>query len=140
MTFAPPERFNLADYFLDERIREGRGERVALRLADRELGYRDVQRLADRFARVLERQGALPEQRVLLALPDGPEYVGALFGILKLGAVVVMINRDLSVPEIVRMYEYTRARYAVIDHAVLGAFTEAAAQSETVPVLLTVGG
>jgi benzoate-CoA ligase family protein len=140
MTFVPPERFNLADYLLDERVREGRGERVALRLADRELSYRDVQALADRFARVLERQGALPEQRVLLALPDGPEYVGALFGILKLGAVVVMINRDLSVPEIVRMYEYTRARYAVVDHAVLAAFSEATAAAEVAPVLLTVGG
>ncbi len=140
MNFLPPERFNLADYLLDERLREGRGERIALRLADRELTYRDVQTTADRFARVLERLGALPEQRVLLALPDGPEYVGALFGILKLGAVVVMINRDLSVPEIVRMYEYTRARYAIVDHAVLASFTEAAAQAESVPVLLTVGG
>jgi benzoate-CoA ligase len=140
MTFVPPERFNLADYLLDERVREGRGERVALRLADRELTYRDVQALAERFARVLEKLGALPEQRVLLALPDGPEYVGALFGILKLGAVVVMINRDLSVPEIVRMYEYTRARYAVIDHAVLANFAEAAAAAETSPRFLTVGG
>jgi benzoate-CoA ligase family protein len=140
MSFAPPERFNLADFLLDERVREGRGERVALRLADRELCYRDVQRLADRFARVLERLGALPEQRVLLALPDGPEYVGALFGILKLGAVVVMINRDLSVPEIVRMVEYTRARYAVVDHAALPAFVETVATAEVAPVLLTVGG
>jgi benzoate-CoA ligase family protein len=144
MTFVPPERFNLADWLLDERVREGRGERVALRLADREFSYRDVQALADRFARALGRLGALPEQRILLALPDGAEYAGALFGILKLGAVVVMINRDLSVPEIVRMYEYTRARYAVVDHAVLGNFTEAAATAdiaaETSPVLLTVGG
>ncbi len=140
MTFLPPERFNLADYLLDERVRESRGERVALRLADRELTYRNVQALADRFARVLAKLGALPEQRVLLALPDGPEYVGALFGILKLGAVVVMINRDLSVPEIVRMYEYTRARYAVIDHAVLANFAEAKAAAETSPLFLTVGG
>ncbi|MEA2692469.1 MAG: hypothetical protein QOJ16_1856 [Acidobacteriota bacterium] len=143
MTFAPPERFNLADYFLDERIREGRGERVALRLADRELTYRDVQVLTDRFAWVLQRLGVVPEQRVLLALPDGPEYVGALFGILKIGAVVVMVNREISVPEIVRMYEYTRAHHAVIDHAVLDAFIAAAdivARSKAAPVLLTVGG
>jgi benzoate-CoA ligase family protein len=140
MTFTPPERLNLADYLLDERVREGRGERIALRLADRELTYREVQAMADRFARVLEGLGTLPEQRVLLALPDGPEYVGALFGILKLGAVAVMINRDLSLPEIVRMYEYTRARFAVVDHGVLPAFTEAAGAAETAPFLLIVGG
>jgi benzoate-CoA ligase family protein len=140
MTFTPPERFNLADYLLDDRVREGRGERVALRLADRELSYREVQALADRFARVLKRLGALPEERVLLALPDGPEFVGALFGILKLGAVVVMINRELSVPEIARMYEYTRARHAVVDGTMLGTFTEAMAAAEVAPVLVTVGG
>ena len=37
MDFRPPERFNLADYLLDERVREGRGERPALHLADRTL-------------------------------------------------------------------------------------------------------
>src|SRR5690349_1562692 len=100
MDFRPPERFNLADYLLDERVREGRGERPALHLADRTLTYAEVQALADRFARVLEQLGALPEERVLVALPDGAEFVGALFGILKLGAVVVMVNRELAGPEL----------------------------------------
>ena len=44
--FEPPESFNLADYLLGDRIREGRGERVALRLADRQVSYREVQVLA----------------------------------------------------------------------------------------------
>ena len=30
MTFEPPEQFNIADYFLDARIREGNGDRTAL--------------------------------------------------------------------------------------------------------------
>ena len=30
MTFEPPERFNIADHFLDARVREGRGARAAL--------------------------------------------------------------------------------------------------------------
>jgi len=29
-----PELLNLSDYFLDERIREGRGDRIAIRTAD----------------------------------------------------------------------------------------------------------
>ena len=50
------------------------------------LTYRDVQVLAGRFANLLGAAGVAPEQRVLIALPDGPAYVAALFGILKLGA------------------------------------------------------
>jgi hypothetical protein len=30
MPFEPPEEFNIADWFLDARIRHGRGDRVAL--------------------------------------------------------------------------------------------------------------
>ena len=92
MSFDPPESFNLADYLLDERVREGRGERTALACGDRRLTYRDVQALANRFGHVLRHLGVQPEQRVIVALPDGPEFVGALFGVIKIGAVAVMVN------------------------------------------------
>ena len=39
--------------------------------------------------------GVEPGHRVLIALPDGAEYVASLFGILAIGAVAVMINPEL---------------------------------------------
>ena len=87
-----PEHLNAADYFLDARIREGRGDRTALITDAGRWSYREVQALANRYANALRAAGVAPEQRVVIALPDGPDYVGALFGILKLGAVVVMVN------------------------------------------------
>jgi benzoate-CoA ligase family protein len=139
VSFDPPERFNLADWLLDQRVREGRGERVALRLDDGTLTYREVQALANRLGRVLERWGVLPEQRVLIALPDGPEFVAALFGTLKLGAVVVMVNPQLPAADLARLLEYTRARLAVVGSEALPAFAEAARSVERPPALLTVG-
>ncbi len=91
MTFVPPETLNIADYFLDERLREGAGDRVALITDDRTHTYKEVRTLANRFGNLLIEAGVEPEQRVIIALPDGPEYVAALFGILKIGAVVVMV-------------------------------------------------
>ena len=41
-TFEIPESFNLAEYLLDRRITEGRGGRIALRLSDHTLTYREV--------------------------------------------------------------------------------------------------
>jgi len=92
MSYQPPETFNIADYFLHDRAREGRGERTAILCRDATGTYRDVQRLAHRFANLLRALGVQPEQRVILSLPDGPEFVGALFGVLEMGAVVVMVN------------------------------------------------
>src|SRR5438094_22666 len=106
MSFQPPEQFNIADYFLDARVREGKGQRPAVLTDTGTLTYREIQALANRFGHVFTESGVEPEQRVMIALPDGPGFVGALFGTLKIGAAVVMANpqleRDvtLSVPKL----------------------------------------
>lgn len=140
MAFAPPEAFNIADYFLGDRLREGKGDERALVCGGRTLTYRDVHVLASRFGHVLRDLGVEPEQRVIIALPDGPEYVGALFGILKIGAVVVMVNPQLPPEEIGTFYEYTRARLAVVHGDALDAFAAAARQARHLRRLLVVGG
>ena len=114
MTYQPPESLNIADYFLDARVREGAGDRVAIRSDTGTLSYRDVQALANRFANVFAAAGVEPEHRVLLSLPDGPEYVAALFATLKLGAVVVMANPALPAADLAYARVLTRATR---DHA-----------------------
>ncbi len=139
MTFEIPEQLNIADAFLDARVREGAGDRVALLCDERELTYRDVQRLANRYANALEQLGAEPEQRIVVALQDGPDFVGALFGVLKLGAAVVMVNPALKPDEIRYFLEYTRARFAIVDGGGLEAFSEAAQGVRHLRQLLVVG-
>jgi benzoate-CoA ligase family protein len=117
-----PEQFNLSDYLLDDRVREGRGGRTALVCGDRTFTYADVQALANRFGNRLRSLGVEPEQRVIIALPDGPEYVAALFGILKIGAVVVMVNPHLKADEIAYFFEYTRAKLAIVHPETKGEF------------------
>ena len=116
MTPVPTERWNIADLFLDARLREGRGARPALLTDEGTRSYADVHALSNRFGRVLAESGVLPEQRVLIAMPDSVEFVAALFGTLKLGAVAVMANPGLPHAEIEYLLEYTRAR-AVVTHA-----------------------
>ena len=114
MTTELPERLNIADWLLDARVREGRGDRPALLTDQGTLSYRDVQVLANRFGHLLRDAGVEPEQRVIIALPDGPEFVAALFGTLKVGAVVVMVNPQLAADAIEYFYAYTRAKVALV--------------------------
>ena len=139
MTFEPPEQFNIADHLLDERIREGRGSRVALVTDQRTWSYRDVQGLANRYGNLLREAGVMPEQRVIIALPDGPEFVAALFGILKIGAVVVMVNPDLKPDAISYFYRYTRARVAFVHDGNREAFEAARADAPLLAELEVVG-
>ena len=135
-----PGRFNIADHFLSERLREGRGDRVALRLADGNVSYAEVQALADRFGHALLELGVRAEERVLIALPDGAEFVGALFGALRIGAVVVMVNPGRSPQELAALFDYSRAGCVVVDGAVLESFEEALATARQRPPLLVVAG
>ncbi|HEX9691842.1 MAG TPA: benzoate-CoA ligase family protein [Gemmatimonadales bacterium] len=139
MTFIPPEQFNIADYFLDARIREGRGSRIALITDNGTLTYREVQCLSNQFGAVLRAAGVEPEQRVIVALPDGPEYVAALFGVLKIGAVVVMVNPHLRAHEVEYFFAYTRASAALVQRDALDTFRAAATASPHLKRLLIVG-
>jgi benzoate-CoA ligase family protein len=125
MTITLPEQLNIADWLLDARVREGRGDRPALLTDQRALTYREVQALANRFGHLLEHAGVEPEQRVIIALPDGPEFVAALFGTLKVGAVVVMVNPQLTVDAIEYFYTYTRASVALVHRHTAPAFQAA---------------
>jgi benzoate-CoA ligase family protein len=140
MTYEPPTRLNIADHFLDARVREGRGERVALRTDGGTLTYAAVRALSNRFAHLLARAGLEPEQRAMIALPDGPEFVGALFGTLKLGGVVVMVNPGLPAAEIDDMLAYTRARVVITHRDASAAFAERARASRWVKRVIVVGG
>src|SRR3954469_5779105 len=112
-SFELPEQLNIADYFLDARIREGRGDRVAVRTQSRNYTYAEVHARANQFANMLRDAGCRAEERVLIAMPDGVDYVAALFGVLKIGAVVVMVNPHLRVDQIQAMYAYTRATFGI---------------------------
>jgi benzoate-CoA ligase family protein len=134
-----PERLNIAHRFLDARVAEGRGDRVALRTPEGELTYREVQALAHRFANVLLRQGVRPEERVLISLPDGAEFVAALFGILEIGAVAVMVNPAFDAEAVRSLLEYTGAGFAVVSATGLDAFEESRSTGHRLRGLLTVG-
>ncbi len=139
MTYEPPERLNIADYFLDARVREGRGARPALHTDAGTLTYSDVQALANRFGNVLGAAGVEPEHRVLIGLPDGPEYVAALFGALKLGAVVVMVNPMLPAGDLAQLFDYTRARALVTHRDQAPVFRQAQRGTGFAKTLLVVG-
>src|SRR2546425_4494076 len=139
MPFQPPEQFNIADHFLDARVREGKGERPAVLTDTGTLTYREIQALANRFGHVLTQAGVEPEQRVMIALPDGAAFVGALFGTLKIGAVVVMVNPELKPEAIEYFYGYTRARVVVAHQDTAGALPEAAPGARPLETGVVVG-
>src|SRR5919107_896692 len=121
-----PERFNMGDYFLYHNVEEGRENKVCLFYRDEEYTYADAVRMSNRAGRALRESGVRVEDRVLIALPDCPEFVWTWFGANRVGGVITMVNPLLPAEDYKYYLEYTRARVAVVHESLLGNFTEAA--------------
>ena len=131
-----PEVFNLADYFLFDRLEEGHGHAPAVLFGERTWTYAEVADLSMRLSEVLADAGLLPEQRVLICLPDIPPFVWAFFGTLKAGGVVAMSNPDAPTKDLAYLLEYTRATVMVTLPRVAEALAEAIDQSPWLQTVL----
>ena len=109
----PGERFNLADYYLYDRLAEGLGGKVALRFGARTYTYEEVARRARAFTALLEEADVRRGERVLIALPDVPAFAWVFFGTLARGSVVAMANPDAPPESLEYLLEYTRATAVV---------------------------
>ncbi|HEX8459096.1 MAG TPA: benzoate-CoA ligase family protein [Pyrinomonadaceae bacterium] len=136
-----PERFNMADYFLYHNVEAGREGKVCLYFEGERYTYADAVRLSNRAGNALVREcGVRMEDRVLIALPDCPEFAWTWFGASRMGAVITMVNPLLPAADYVYYLEYTRARAAVIHESLLETFTEAARGAKHLQKVLVVGG
>lgn len=124
-----PDVFNLADYFLFDRIAEGLGALPAVRFGDRAWTYDDVAERARSFAATLRDGGLRAEERVLLVLPDVPPFAWCFFGALKAGGVIAMGNPDAPAEDLAYVLEYTRASFVVTVPRVVAAQRESIRES-----------
>ncbi|HEU4870655.1 MAG TPA: benzoate-CoA ligase family protein [Pyrinomonadaceae bacterium] len=129
----------MADYFLYHNLEEGRENKVCLYFEDRTWTYGDVARLSNRTGNALRELGANIEDRVLMVLPDCPEFVWTWFGAARIGAVITMVNPLLPVADYEYYLEYTRAKVAVVHESLLQTFTEAVASARYLRSVLVVG-
>ena len=94
-----PESFNAATAFIDRHVAEGRGERIAIRWNDQAVTYAQLAANVNRAGNALLRLGIRPEERIVLAAWDSPEFVYSFWGAIKIGAVPVPVNTFLRADE-----------------------------------------
>jgi benzoate-CoA ligase family protein len=133
-----PESFNMADYFLYHNLEEGREDKTCLYYRDKTYTYGDAARLSNRTGNALRELGIGIEDRVLIVLPDCPEFVWTWFGAARIGAVITMVNPLLPADDYCYYLEYTRARAVVVHESFLGPMLEALPASNHLRSLVVV--
>ncbi len=126
MSLEFPTQFNMADYFLYHNLEEGRESKVCLYFKDQTYTYGDAAGMSSRVGNALRAAGVAMEDRVLIVLPDCPEFVWSWFGAARIGAVITMVNPLLPADDYRYYLEYTRARAAIVHESFIKPFVEAA--------------
>lgn len=89
-------------------------DKAAVIFYGQELSYAELDRLSDRFAGLLARQGVKAGDRVAVMLGNCPQFHIVFFGILKLGAVHVPVNPLFKEQEMLYELNDSQARALVV--------------------------
>jgi len=130
---------NAADHFLNRHVREGRGGRTAVAGVGPPVTYEELAERAARVAAAWLDRGVGPGDRVLLVLPDSPEFLACFFGTMKMGAVAVPVNPFTRAADYAYYAADSRPRLAVVHEWSFAEALPALQQAKDPPRILTVG-
>jgi benzoate-CoA ligase family protein len=111
-----PELYNVTSRLIDDKIKDGWGDKTAVLYRDRIYTYREIQELVNRVGNVLKSSGVRIEQRVMIALYDSPEALACFLGAIKIGAVPIMVNYMYTADDYRLLLNDSRAVTLIIDH------------------------
>src|SRR6266550_4431468 len=137
---ALPAQFNVATWFVDRNVAEGRGARPAFHYEDRTLTYADVHDLANRTGNALLELGVQMEDRVLVLCLDAPEFLGAFWGSIKIGAIPIPVNTLMRSEDYLYFLQDSRAKAAVISAPLLAEAGPVLARAPRLRHVLVAGG
>ncbi|MFC4551222.1 MULTISPECIES: class I adenylate-forming enzyme family protein [Halorussus] len=112
---------------------------TALEMDGAEMTHGRLRDRSARFAGGLRERGADVGDRVLVYLPNCPEYVVATLGALKAGAVASPMNPQYKAREIGHQLADTGASVIVTHAALREHLTEALGETDASPTVVTVG-
>jgi benzoate-CoA ligase len=122
MHISLPSVFNVATYFVDRHMREGREQKTAFECGDLRVSYGQLLERVNRLGSALTKLGIRPEERVALLLQDTPEFAYGFFASIKIGAVAVPMNTMLQPPEWEYVLNDSRARAIIVSETLFAQF------------------
>jgi len=115
-----PDTFNAATWFVDRNVREGRGSKVAIECGDERITYAQLLERVNRAGNALREQFDVRiEERIVMLLLDGPEFIHTFFGAVKSGAVPIPTSTLWKPADYEYVLNDSRARVVVISEALL---------------------
>jgi benzoate-CoA ligase len=134
-----PDNYNAVTSFVDENIAQGRGKRTAIYYQDQLITYQEVFEKVNRTGNALKELGVEIENRVLLVLPDSPEFAFGFFGAIKIGAVPIPTNPWMTAREYEYLLNDSRARAIIVHDSLLPEIDKLESRTRYLKQIIAVG-
>ncbi len=125
---------------MDRHVREGRGDRTAIICGDQIVTYAQLATQVGRVGNALHKFGVQQGQRVLLLLPDCPEFAFAYFGAMKIGAVAVPSSTFVHSDDYSFFLRESRATILIVHDSLYAEVAPALSEQPFLQHLIVCGG
>src|SRR6516165_8427836 len=140
MTADPDDSLNACEYLLDRRIQAGDGDRLALISVAGELTYAQLLDRVQRAAGALHELGLQPEQRLVMFMSDGLDFVTVYLAAMRIGAIPVPISTMLRAAGLAELLRDSRARLLAVTPEYRDLAAAAAVSAPELRGILAAGG
>jgi 2-aminobenzoate-CoA ligase len=120
-----PQKINLGTFFLDRHVDNGNGSKVAILYQDKKITFSEIQKEVNRLANAMVKLGLEKNDRVMLRMPNRPEFIVACLACWKIGAIPVLVNHLLRADAIVFRENDSEAKAMLVSSDVLSEVVKA---------------
>jgi 3-oxocholest-4-en-26-oate---CoA ligase len=123
-----------------ETVADVRADHTAVTHGDRSLTWRQLDDRASRLAAFLAGRGVGAEDRVAIALYNGPEYLESVFAVLKLRAIPVNVNYRYQPEEMLHLFNDAQVAAVIFDSSLGARVAQAQAGAAALHTMVQAGG
>jgi benzoate-CoA ligase family protein len=120
--------FNLAWFFLDRHLEEGRKDKIAVRGRTWTRTFGELCTDACRMGNALKRLGVKPGDRVMLLAKDTPAFYPSFLGTIRIGAIVIPVNTFMRAADYGYMLADSKSKVVIVADGTIEEFEPALAQ------------
>jgi benzoate-CoA ligase len=131
--------YNAAVELVDRNIEKGYGEKTAIYYREQEISYDQLLKQVNKAGNGFKSLGIEIENRVMLLLPDCPQFFYTFLGAIKIGAVAVPVNTLLRANDYLYVLNDCRAKVLVVSEEMVNLIEPILAEAEYLKQIVVVG-
>ena len=115
------------------------GGKTAVAMGDRRLSYAQLDEASNKVANALIGMGVSKGDRVVMLLPNSPEFVAIYFGVVKVGGIAVPLDTKYKLTELTSLFNDSQPKVLVAESSLLKPIVPVLPEFKSIARVIEVG-